>query len=122
MSNSGYNVELAFPSKESDEAVPIKCYANCDVCLNKSGDFDQAKYNWKIIKGKYFMVSGANISCACTRSPNGLSPYSHLGDGCVDLILVKHTNLFNNLRLLIRLSSKNKSVVSITRVIDDSYV
>lgn len=87
----------------------MKCHADCDVCRDGDATVDG---DWKMVKGKFFMVSGANISCACGRSPNGLSPYSHLGDGCVDLILVRHTNLFNNLRLLFRLSSKNKNVVS----------
>jgi len=57
------------------------------------------------------MVNGANVSCACSRSPNGISPYCHLGDGCVDVLIIKHTNMLNNLRLLLRLSSKEKNVV-----------
>jgi ceramide kinase len=57
------------------------------------------------------MVSGANVSCACSRSPNGISPFCHLGDGCVDVLIIKHTNMLNNLRLLLRLSSKAKNVV-----------
>jgi ceramide kinase len=57
------------------------------------------------------MVNGANVSCACSRSPNGISPYCHLGDGCVDVLIIKHTHMLNNLRLLLRLSSKVKNVV-----------
>jgi hypothetical protein len=57
------------------------------------------------------MINGANVSCACSRSPNGISPYCHLGDGCVDVLIIKHTNMLNNLRLLLRLSSKEKNVV-----------
>jgi hypothetical protein len=57
------------------------------------------------------MVNGANVSCACSRSPNGISPYCHLGDGCVDVLIIKHSNILNNLRLLLRLSSKAKNVV-----------
>jgi len=57
------------------------------------------------------MVNGANVSCACSRSPNGISPYCHLGDGCVDVLIIKHTNMLNNLRLLLRLSSKEKNLV-----------
>lgn len=66
---------------------------------------------WKTFHGKFFMVNGANVSCACSRSPNGISPYCHLGDGCVDVLIIKHTNMLNNLRLLLRLSSKEKNVV-----------
>jgi ceramide kinase len=57
------------------------------------------------------MVSGANVSCACKRSPNGISPFCHLGDGCVDVLIIKHTHILNNLKLLLRLSSKEKNVV-----------
>lgn len=57
------------------------------------------------------MVNGANVSCACSRSPMGFSPHCHIGDGCVDVILVRHTSLINNIRLLLRLSSKRKTLV-----------
>lgn len=59
------------------------------------------------------MVSGANLACACSRSPMGFSPHCHVGDGCVDIILVRHTSLFNNIRILLRLSSKKKNVVRV---------
>jgi hypothetical protein len=66
---------------------------------------------WKTIKGKFFMVSGANLSCSCPRSPNGIAPFCHVGNGCADVVLVKHSNIFNNLRLLLRLSSSIKTLV-----------
>lgn len=66
----------------------------------------------KTINGKFFMVNGANISCACPRSPNGFSKYCHLCDGYIDLILVRHTTFLNNLRLLLAMSSRNCRIVS----------
>lgn len=66
----------------------------------------------KVINGKFFMVNGANISCACARSPNGFSKYSHLCDGYIDLILVRHTSFFNNLRFLLTMSSQSNPIVS----------
>lgn len=68
---------------------------------------------WKVIRGKFFMVCGANISCACDRSPQGMSPNCHLGDGCLDLILVNHSSFLNNLRLASRLSANGQHIVSI---------
>ncbi|KAG8235196.1 hypothetical protein J437_LFUL014160 [Ladona fulva] len=56
------------------------------------------------------MVNGTNLKCACRRCPNGISPYCHIGDGCIDVILIRHTSFFNNLRLLCRLSSPAKTV------------
>lgn len=41
----------------------------------------------------------------------GFSPHCHVGDGCVDVILVRHTSFFNNIRMLLRLSSKQKTLV-----------
>lgn len=52
----------------------------------------------------------ANISCACSHSPNGIAPYSHLGDGNMHLVLVRHGSFFNNLRLLLNLSNKKKHI------------
>lgn len=66
----------------------------------------------KTINGKFFMVNGANISCACPRSPNGFSKYCHLCDGYIDLILVRHTSFLNNLRFLMAMSSRNYKIVS----------
>lgn len=57
------------------------------------------------------MVNGVNLACGCSRSPMGFSPHCHVGDGCVDVILVRHTSLFNNIRMLLRLSSKQKTLV-----------
>lgn len=116
MRNNGYNVEIAFceDDEDNEQAAKTKCYGNCDKCKQSSINLYRGMSNasWKMIKGRYFMVSGVNISCACNRSPNGLSPTSHLGDGYVNLLLVKHTNVYNNLRLLATLANKNKSIVS----------
>ncbi|KAM8703558.1 hypothetical protein ACLKA7_008219 [Drosophila subpalustris] len=65
---------------------------------------------WKIIRGNFFMICGANITCACSRSPNGISRYSHLGDGCLDLILVRKTTLLNNLRFLLSTAGKGADI------------
>ena len=65
---------------------------------------------WHSIKGRFISVIGANISCACAKSPEGLSPSAHLANGCLDLILVKHTSRLQYLRHMIRLSSKADQV------------
>lgn len=96
-----------------------KCYENCAMCIGKSTEDCSSGSSinkceddlvWKTITGKYFMVSGANISCACARSPNGIAPYSHIGDGNLYIVLVHHTSLVNNLRLLLRLIKKTGTI------------
>lgn len=69
---------------------------------------------WRIVRGEFFMISGANITCACTRSPNGISRYCHLGDGHLDLVLVRKTSLINNIRFVINAMGRNGDVVSRT--------
>lgn len=98
-----------------------ECYANCSVCEaystdnvaaladnspEDSKDSKDSDYRWKIVNGNFFMVSGANISCACERTPKGMAPYSHLGDGHVHLVLVRKTSILNVLRLLVRLTGR----------------
>lgn len=50
------------------------------------------------------------MSCACPRSPKGLSPAAHLADGTTDLILVRKCSRFNFLRHLLRHTSKDDQV------------
>lgn len=126
-------------NNDEDSMAGPKCYENCERCsmavstfkLNKSvisddgdngddedvngDDIDDGKSaaKWRTICGRFFMINGANISCACQRSPNGFSEFCHLGDGCVDLVLVRHTTFFNNVRLLLKLASRNGRIVRI---------
>lgn len=67
---------------------------------------------WQSVKGRFISVIGANISCACAKSPEGLSPSAHLADGCMDLILVKHTSRFQYLKHMLRITSKADQVSS----------
>lgn len=118
--NEGYESEITVCLEDEDEENAFdKCLEGCQKCRKATVKKRNAKKSecvWKTVKGKYFMVSGANISCACDRSPNGIAPLGHVGDGYVQLVLVRHTSMFNNLRLLIRLSSKNKSVCDLSFV------
>ncbi|XP_009866148.1 PREDICTED: ceramide kinase-like [Apaloderma vittatum] len=57
---------------------------------------------WKVIKGKFLAINAVNMSCACPRSPRGLSPAAHLADGSADLILVRKCSRFDFLRYLVR--------------------
>ncbi|KAF7267127.1 hypothetical protein GWI33_019621 [Rhynchophorus ferrugineus] len=85
--NRGYKGEIAIYT-DTKEVQGIDCKGNCDVCKNETLHKEKASCKWETLKGKFFMISGANISCACSRSPK-----------------VKHTSVVNNLRLLLRLSS-----------------
>lgn len=111
VSNRGYNGELAIYSENDGVVQEIPCHENCDKCeASKNMQTDRLGCKWRTLSGKFFMVTSANISCACSRSPKGIAPFSHLGDGMVHLVLVKHTSIINNLKLLMRLS-KNEACI-----------
>ncbi|KAG7257357.1 hypothetical protein CRUP_029002 [Coryphaenoides rupestris] len=44
---------------------------------------------WRSVRGKFLAINAVSMSCACPRSPQGLSPAAHLADGTTDLILVR---------------------------------
>ncbi|XP_008556292.1 ceramide kinase isoform X2 [Microplitis demolitor] len=112
IANRGYEGEIELLSDPCHPAASTRCTKNCTRCIrhmhNSIADKEIAR--WLTVRGKFFMVNGANVSCACSRSPQGFSPHCHIGDGCIDIILVRHTSLFNNIRMLLRLTSKNKTV------------
>ncbi|XP_034372028.1 ceramide kinase [Arvicanthis niloticus] len=91
------------------------CRAGCFVCRQSKQQLEEeqkkALYGlenteeveeWKVACGKFLAINATNMSCACPRSPGGLSPYAHLGDGSSDLILIRKCSRFNFLRFLIR--------------------
>ncbi|XP_039371233.1 ceramide kinase isoform X1 [Mauremys reevesii] len=92
-----------------------RCRTGCLICRQskQQPEEPQKKYglehnedeggeDWKVIKGKFLAINAVNMSCACPRSPKGLSPAAHLADGSIDLILVRKCSRFNFLRYLVR--------------------
>lgn len=65
---------------------------------------------WKVRCGQFLAINAANMSCACPRSPQGLSPAAHLGDGSSDLILIRKCSRFNFLRFLVRHTNQGDQV------------
>uniref|UniRef100_A0A2K5D5Z1 Ceramide kinase n=1 Tax=Aotus nancymaae TaxID=37293 RepID=A0A2K5D5Z1_AOTNA len=91
------------------------CRAGCFVCRQSRQQLEdeqkKALYGleaaedveeWQVVCGKFLAINATNMSCACRRSPRGLSPAAHLGDGSSDLILIRKCSRFNFLRFLIR--------------------
>nr|XP_056702460.1 ceramide kinase [Euleptes europaea] len=90
------------------------CKTRCRICRQSKRQLEplqkyekdrlgyDTRAQWKVIRGKFLAINVANMSCACPRSPKGLSPSAHLADGCADLILVHKCSRFNFLRYLIR--------------------
>uniref|UniRef100_A0A8C7IYM5 Ceramide kinase n=1 Tax=Oncorhynchus kisutch TaxID=8019 RepID=A0A8C7IYM5_ONCKI len=99
-----------------------RCRAGCFICQHNGQlysedapeicetdpDVSDSEYKggWRVIRGKFLAINAASMSCACPRSPKGLSPAAHLADGTTDLILVRKCSRFNFLRHLLRHTSK----------------
>ncbi|KAM9672262.1 ceramide kinase isoform 2-T2 [Trichechus inunguis] len=91
------------------------CRAGCFVCRQSKQQLEEEQKKslyglenteeveeWKVVCGKFLAINATNMSCACPRSPGGLSPAAHLGDGSSDLILIRKCSRFNFLRFLVR--------------------
>ncbi|XP_014667629.1 PREDICTED: ceramide kinase-like [Priapulus caudatus] len=111
--NISYEGEVRFlphedtPGKLDDGT---SCHSGCTVCQQagdkarklRSEDVSFENGNWQTISGRFLAVNSVTMSCLCHMSPNGLSPFAHIGDGCTDLILVHDTSRFNYMRHLWR--------------------
>nr|CAI9693713.1 unnamed protein product [Rangifer tarandus platyrhynchus] len=91
------------------------CRAGCSVCRQSRQQLEEEQKRslygldgteeveeWKVLCGQFLAINATNMSCACPRSPQGLSPAAHLGDGSSDLILIRKCSRFNFLRFLVR--------------------
>ncbi|XP_056271635.1 ceramide kinase-like [Pseudoliparis swirei] len=98
-----------------------KCRSGCLVCqqnvkrlsekaeryeADEASDIE-SEGEWRTIRGKFLAINAASMSCACPRSPKGLSPAAHLADGTTDLIAVRKCSRFDFLRHLLRHTSKD---------------
>uniref|UniRef100_A0A3Q3VWQ5 DAGKc domain-containing protein n=1 Tax=Mola mola TaxID=94237 RepID=A0A3Q3VWQ5_MOLML len=95
LSHNYYEGTVSFLPAESNKGDPrdeLKC---------RSGR------GWKVIHGKFLAINAANMSCACPRSPKGLSPSAHLADGNTDLILVRKCSRLDFFRHLLRHTNKD---------------
>ena len=91
----------------------IKLFTN-KVCFS-----DLAKHEdnpWKSIKGEYLNVSIFTIPGRSEIAPRGLSKFTHLNDGVIDLVLVKNVERKEFIRLLKRLgNTKNQVSLHMTK-------
>uniref|UniRef100_A0A493TEI9 Ceramide kinase n=2 Tax=Anas TaxID=8835 RepID=A0A493TEI9_ANAPP len=94
------------------------CRTGCYICKESEQQLaeqqkkcglknEEDEEEWKVIKGKFLAINAVNMSCACPRSPKGLSPAAHLADGSADLILVRKCSRFDFLRHLVRNTNQN---------------
>ena len=138
MNNKGYEGTISFKVDETNSTSPTnlenRCVHRCPTCeevsklLDKVDTINEDEHHLKgdamldntiphivtstkVIEGKFMSITGAVMSCMSPKSPLGLTPSAHLGDGNLDLIVVNKTSRVNYLRYLIRtnMPSSNNS-------------
>ncbi|XP_077565968.1 ceramide kinase isoform X2 [Stigmatopora nigra] len=131
LSHNYYEGTVSFVPAEDEVANPRdkeQCRAGCRVCQRQTSlqetRNDEPPHTvgdtWMEIGGKFIAINVANMSCACPRSPQGLSPSAHLADGTADLILVRKCSRLDFFKHLLRHTNKedqfDHSFVEIHRV------
>eukprot|EP00111_Clytia_hemisphaerica_P021312 TCONS_00062731-protein len=108
MVNKSYEGEVTFRSANPPQIISAQqeqCKQGCKRCSTFVDDED-TQGEWQTISGRFISVLAANISCRCAKSSTGISPHAHIGDGEIDLILVRKTTRANYLHHLIKISEK----------------
>ncbi|KAL0268927.1 UNVERIFIED_CONTAM: hypothetical protein PYX00_010705 [Menopon gallinae] len=139
-----YYCEIDMTLTTKVTATESKCYRYCSVCEEQGiSTTSRTRYQeenlqtiksdlklYKVaseepkkltVRGKYFLVGCANISCACKQSPNGIAPYGHIGDGCIDVLLFRPETLADVIRMLIRSGKKKGDELVVDYPFVDSY-
>jgi ceramide kinase len=137
ISNKGYEGRISFTIDETNSTNPNdlehRCLHRCPTCNEVSEILDNEDDNMaqnkkengndhvmddtqpdvvtsrKMIEGQFMSITGAVMSCMSPKSPKGLTPSAHLGDGNLDLIVVNKTSRLNYLRYLIRTNKPSTS-------------
>ncbi|XP_070709917.1 ceramide kinase [Pempheris klunzingeri] len=124
LSHNYYEGTISFLPAENNMGNPrdkLQCRSGCCVCQRKPSLKDKQREmseereksdkdgssGWSVIRGKFIAINAANMSCACPRSPKGVSPSAHLADGTTDLILVRKCSRLDFLRHLVRHTNKD---------------
>ena len=68
------------------------------------------KSRWTTVKGNYINVSVFSTAGRSNLSPLGMSKFTHLADGCIDLALVHSVDRKQFLRFLRRHGKKKNQV------------
>ncbi|KAH3876609.1 hypothetical protein DPMN_000456 [Dreissena polymorpha] len=125
-------------NSRSTSKVEISAGRDTDLQLDEQSDFmkhsnsqssdlsgSYSDSNWRTVIGKFVAVNSVTMSCSCDLSPPGMSPYCHLGDGCMDLIMVSQCSRIEFLKFLLRTAKgeerKNLDFIQMHRVKEFSF-
>ncbi|CAN0040715.1 unnamed protein product [Lampetra fluviatilis] len=129
MKNCRYEGKIEFRLAGSSWSGPRdlkRCRSGCEICSQTSEKLKGAEDEeeggglpssvtplptddtdgWRCLEGEFVAVNVACMSCACPKSPQGLSPAAHLADGAADLIVVRKCSRLEFTRFLLRHTNK----------------
>lgn len=124
LSLNHYGGTVSFLPAEDNVGNPrdkLQCRSGCRICQHRNSSRDEhdevseekekpaedGNRDWNVIHGKFIAINSASMSCACPRSPKGLSPSAHLADGTTDLILVRKCSRLDFFKHLLRHINKD---------------
>ncbi|XP_023206050.1 ceramide kinase isoform X2 [Xiphophorus maculatus] len=124
LSHNHYGGTVSFLPADDNVGHPrdkLQCRSGCRICQHKPSSKDEhdeaseekekpaddSDRGWSVIHGKFIAINSASMSCACPRSPKGLSPSAHLADGTTDLILVRKCSRLDFFKHLLRHTNNN---------------
>ncbi|CAH1784406.1 unnamed protein product [Owenia fusiformis] len=118
LSNNSYEGEVTFlpgPNKHLHPKDGSRCLLGCKVCNEAALSYASGEPHtpdgfgddaWRRVRGKFLAINSFTMSCRCEKSPEGVAPCCHLGDGCLDLVLVHETSRIDYIRHLWRCTAK----------------
>ncbi|CAF3737358.1 unnamed protein product [Rotaria sp. Silwood1] len=94
------------------------CRQNCERCAeDKQYESNKDQLPLQIKReGRYTTINCLNMPCRCAKSKYGMSPFTHLGDGTFDLILVKRSWRTGFLRFLWQVANDSRSIEDLPNV------
>jgi len=69
------------------------------------------EHNWEHIDGEFCCIVVAPHICSSHHNPAGISPTGHLGNGCVDLIMVKKQSVYQRAKLLLHHKTVKPTII-----------
>ena len=94
-------------------ALRFSRYNLINLTLSVLLEITMQEHQDHMAKGEFLNVSLYSTPSSCDMAPLGLSKYSHLADGCMDLILVHNTERKEFMRFLKRHGNAKNQVLTV---------
>lgn len=69
------------------------------------------EHSWEHTNGEFCCIVVAPHVCSSHHNPAGISPTGHLGNGCVDLIMVKKQSVYQRAKLLLHHKTVTPTII-----------